>query len=79
MRLMISLAVTAALVTATIPAFAQASGVYPRYDVGGVGGRDAILVNQHRRHPRVYGQRREGYVPDRHLCFPGACQDNPYY
>jgi hypothetical protein len=27
---------------------------------------------------RLYGQP-QGYVPDNHLCFPGACQDNPYY
>jgi len=23
--------------------------------------------------------RRDGYLPDHRLCFPGACRDNPYY
>jgi hypothetical protein len=27
---------------------------------------------------RLYRQR-QGYVPDHRACFPGACQDNPYY
>jgi hypothetical protein len=27
---------------------------------------------------RLYKQR-EGYVPDNHTCFPGACSDNPRY
>lgn len=42
---------------------------------------DRSLALDHHR-PLQYGAvevRRDGYLPDYRLCFPGACRDNPYY
>jgi hypothetical protein len=47
--------------------------------------RGHIVTSDHYRghhrgwHRASIFHRREGYLPDHHLCFPGACRDNPYY